>query len=119
MMAATSGRAPHRLRPAAAIARTFQIVQPFAGLTVRENIAVGAHLSDDPYAPISGRRRRCRTRCGLGNCSISPGIQAHGRRPAKRLELARAPPSETAAPPFSTRCSRVSTIEIRDICGAA
>jgi branched-chain amino acid transport system ATP-binding protein len=27
------------------IARTFQIVQPFAGLTVRENIAVGSHLT--------------------------------------------------------------------------
>src|SRR5690348_16157833 len=26
------------------IAWTFQIVQPFAGLTVRENIAVGSHL---------------------------------------------------------------------------
>lgn len=26
------------------IARTFQIVQPFAGLTVRENITIGAHL---------------------------------------------------------------------------
>ena len=26
------------------IARTFQIVQPFAGLSVRENIVVGAHL---------------------------------------------------------------------------
>ena len=36
------------------IARTFQIVQPFAGLTVRENIAVGAHLPTP---------RRARTRC--------------------------------------------------------
>src|SRR3989440_5261852 len=27
------------------IARTFQIAQPFAGLSVAENIAVGAHLS--------------------------------------------------------------------------
>src|SRR5690606_34574223 len=28
----------------AGMVRTFQIVQPFAGQTVRENIAVGAHL---------------------------------------------------------------------------
>ena len=34
---------PHRLAEAG-IARTFQIVQPFAGLDVRENIAVGAFL---------------------------------------------------------------------------
>ena len=39
-----TGEAPHRLA-GRGIARTFQIVQPFAGLTVRENIAVGAHLS--------------------------------------------------------------------------
>ena len=38
------GERPHRLARRG-IARTFQIVQPFAGLTVRENIAVGAHLS--------------------------------------------------------------------------
>lgn len=31
-------------RAEAGIARTFQIVQPFAGLNVRENIAVGAYL---------------------------------------------------------------------------
>src|ERR1700730_7103170 len=39
-----TGAAPHMLARRG-IARTFQIVQPFAGLTVRENIAVGAHLS--------------------------------------------------------------------------
>src|ERR1041385_5423366 len=38
-----TGRPPHLLARHG-IARTFQIVQPFAGLTVRENIAVGSHL---------------------------------------------------------------------------
>ena len=38
-----TGQAPHR-NARAGLARTFQIVQPFAAQTVRENIAVGAHL---------------------------------------------------------------------------
>src|ERR1700755_931650 len=37
------GLPPHRLARRG-IARTFQIVQPFAALTVAENIAVGSHL---------------------------------------------------------------------------
>src|SRR5689334_17349045 len=38
-----AGLPPHRIC-ARGLARTFQIVQPFGGLSVRENIAVGAHL---------------------------------------------------------------------------
>ncbi|MEJ2377404.1 MAG: ATP-binding cassette domain-containing protein, partial [Pseudolabrys sp.] len=38
-----TGEPPHRLARRG-IARTFQIVQPFAGLSVRETILVGAHL---------------------------------------------------------------------------
>jgi branched-chain amino acid transport system ATP-binding protein len=38
-----TGEPPHRLARRG-VARTFQIVQPFAGLSVRENILVGAHL---------------------------------------------------------------------------
>ena len=38
-----TGEPPHRLARRG-IARTFQIVQPFAGLSVRENILVGAIL---------------------------------------------------------------------------
>ena len=38
-----TGRAPHAICRLG-LTRTFQIVQPFAGLTVLENIAVGAHL---------------------------------------------------------------------------
>src|SRR4051812_12007616 len=40
-----TGRAPH-VNARAGMARTFQIVQPFAAQTVRENIAVGAHLHE-------------------------------------------------------------------------
>src|SRR4029077_20248912 len=39
-----TGMPPHLLARRG-IARTFQIAQPFAGLTVRENIAVGSHLA--------------------------------------------------------------------------
>ena len=38
-----TGLPPHRIA-ALGMTRTFQIVQPFAGQTVRENVAVGAHL---------------------------------------------------------------------------
>src|SRR6185503_12114357 len=38
-----TGKPPHALARLG-IARTFQIVQPFAGLSVRDNILVGAHL---------------------------------------------------------------------------
>ena len=38
-----TGQAPH-LNARMGLTRTFQIVQPFAAQTVRENIAVGAHL---------------------------------------------------------------------------
>jgi branched-chain amino acid transport system ATP-binding protein len=38
--------------------RTFQIVQPFAAQTVRENIAVGAHLHEPRRARRWPRPRR-------------------------------------------------------------
>src|SRR5262245_32029433 len=38
-----TGEPPYRLARRG-IARTFQIVQPFVGLSVRENILIGAHL---------------------------------------------------------------------------
>src|ERR1700730_4917617 len=39
-----TGEPPHKLARRG-IARTFQIVQPFAGLTVEDNIAVGSYMS--------------------------------------------------------------------------
>src|SRR3954454_14546236 len=51
-----AGEPPHRLARQG-IARTFQIVQPFATLSVRENIAVGSYLSRPGRAgaPAPGR----------------------------------------------------------------
>jgi branched-chain amino acid transport system ATP-binding protein len=83
-----TGEPPHSLARRG-IARTFQIVQPFAGLTVRENIAVGAHLS---------RPARAVALEAAGEVARSVGLDAQLDKPAaaltvagrKRLELARA-----------------------------
>ena len=68
-----TGVPPHLLARRG-IARTFQIAQPFAGLTVRENIAVGSHLS----RPLARRRARGRRGCRAG------GRPCADARPARR-----------------------------------
>jgi len=82
------GVPPHRLAQRG-IARTFQIVQPFAGLTVRENIAVGAHLSRPRRADALAAADEIAARVGLAGQIDKPaaGLTVAGR---KRLELARA-----------------------------
>jgi branched-chain amino acid transport system ATP-binding protein len=65
-----TGLPPHQLARRG-IARTFQIVQPFAGLSVRENIAVGSHLTcksriDALRAAGEIGRASCRERVLLG-----------------------------------------------------
>jgi branched-chain amino acid transport system ATP-binding protein len=69
--------------------RTFQIVQPFAGQTVRENIAVGSHLH---------RAQRKAALAHAESIALRVGLSGRLDRPAqdltiaarKRLELARA-----------------------------
>jgi branched-chain amino acid transport system ATP-binding protein len=79
---------PHR-RAALGIARTFQIVQPFAAQTVRENIAVGAHLHEPRRATALAAAERIAQRVGLAPLLDQPAgeLTVAGR---KRLELARA-----------------------------
>jgi branched-chain amino acid transport system ATP-binding protein len=83
-----TGRAPHELARLG-LARTFQIVQPFVGLTVRENIAVGAYLRHRERAKALDAADDIARRLGLEKYADQPaGTLTVGAR--KRLELARA-----------------------------
>jgi branched-chain amino acid transport system ATP-binding protein len=83
-----TGTPPYRLARLG-IARTFQIVQPFAGLTVRENIAVGAHLSRPARSDALAAADDIARAVGLGGMLDRPAtaLTVAGR---KRIELARA-----------------------------
>jgi branched-chain amino acid transport system ATP-binding protein len=71
------------------VVRTFQVVQPFANLSVRENIAVGAHARIRSRADALGRAAEIGRRLGMGKMLDQPAgaLTVAGR---KRLELARA-----------------------------
>ncbi|MCW5613274.1 MAG: ABC transporter ATP-binding protein [Rubrivivax sp.] len=83
-----TGRAPH-LNARAGMTRTFQIVQPFAAQTVRENIAVGAHLHEPRRAAALAQAEQVAQQVGLAAQLDKPAgdLTVAGR---KRLELARA-----------------------------
>ena len=59
-----TGREPHR-NALAGMTRTFQIVKPFAAQTVRENIAVGAHLHIRSRATALGQAEHVAQWVGL------------------------------------------------------
>ncbi len=86
--AAIAGLKPHEIC-ALGLVRTFQIVQPFAGLSVRENIAVGAHLHHKARRRALDEAESVAERVGLGARLDQPAatLTVAGR---KRLELARA-----------------------------
>jgi branched-chain amino acid transport system ATP-binding protein len=83
-----AGQPPHLLARRG-IARTFQIAQPFAGLTVRENIAVGAHLHHAGRAAALSAAEAIAREVGLAPMldQSATTLTVAGR---KRLELARA-----------------------------
>jgi branched-chain amino acid transport system ATP-binding protein len=82
-----TGVPPYRLARRG-IARTFQIVRPFAGLSVHENIAVGAYLSRRSRADALEAAGQVAELVGLGDLLDRPAasLTVAGR---KRLELAR------------------------------
>jgi branched-chain amino acid transport system ATP-binding protein len=83
-----TGWAPHRIAESGLV-RTFQITQPFAGLSVRENIAIGAHLRTAGRRDALARAEAVARRVGLGERldQAAESLTVAGR---KRLELARA-----------------------------
>jgi branched-chain amino acid transport system ATP-binding protein len=83
-----TGMPPH-LVARRGIVRTFQIMQPFAGLTVHENIAIGAHLSRRSRAEALDAAAEVASTVGLGDLLGRPAasLTVAGR---KRLEVARA-----------------------------
>jgi len=82
------GLAPEEIC-ALGVVRTFQIVQPFAGLSVRENIAVGAHLHRRGRRDALDHADAVADRVGLGphRDKLAATLTIAGR---KRLELAKA-----------------------------
>jgi branched-chain amino acid transport system ATP-binding protein len=83
-----TGMPAHRLARQG-MARTFQIVQPFAGLSVLENIAVGAHLHIAGRAAALAAASEVGKLVGLEHVlqQSAATLTVAGR---KRLELARA-----------------------------
>ena len=81
--------APPHLNARRGMTRTFQIVQPFAAQTVRENIAVGAHLHRAARGEALDEAELVAQRVGLAPQLDKPAgeLTVAGR---KRLELARA-----------------------------
>jgi branched-chain amino acid transport system ATP-binding protein len=105
---------PTHERARLGIARTFQIVQPFAGLTVRENIVVGAHLRHRTRADAVAAADVVGREVGLGGMLDRPAdtLTVAGR---KRLELARALATEPKLLLLDEVLAGLNPTEIREI----
>jgi len=109
----TTGEPPYRLARHG-IARTFQIVQPFTGLTVRENILVGAYLRHAARNDALALAETVGREVGLGDMLDKPAdtLTVAGR---KRLELARVLATEPKLLLLDEVLAGLNPSEIRNI----
>ena len=88
-----AGRRISGLRPdgvcAAGIGRTFQLVKPFAGISVLDNVIVGALHRERSVAAARRRASEMLERLGLGGRADAPAAELN-LADRRRLELARA-----------------------------
>ena len=98
----------------AGLVRTFQIVQPFAGQTVRENIAVGAHLRHKNRREALDRAAEVAGKVGLASRldMDAADLTVAGR---KRLEVARALATDPKLVLFDEVLAGLNPSEIRDV----
>lgn len=94
--------------------RTFQLVQPFAGQSVRENIAVGAHLHIRSRSQALEKAEEVARRVGLG-AQIDQDAAALTGAGRKRLEVARALATEPKLILFDEVLAGLNPSEIRDV----